>query len=83
MLLPICTSVATIVGPLIAGTTVRVRSQGQGDGNTDNDGLFLRYPYALPALINAVGLFMSLLATFFFLEEVCRLNFPHDTLNHA
>ncbi|KZL71893.1 major facilitator superfamily transporter [Colletotrichum tofieldiae] len=68
VLLPICTSIATILGPLIAGLTVEVRPKSQSD-DTGNEALFLRYPYALPALINSMVLLVSLLATFFFLEE--------------
>nr|XP_036578384.1 major facilitator superfamily transporter [Colletotrichum truncatum]KAF6785627.1 major facilitator superfamily transporter [Colletotrichum truncatum] len=66
VLLPICTSIATIFGPLIAGLTAEVTTHGHDDANAS---LLSRYPYALPALVNALGLLICLLATFLFLEE--------------
>lgn len=66
VLLPICTSVATILGPLIAGLTVEAEPEPQGN----HQSLLETYPYALPALINSTITLVSLLATFFFLEEV-------------
>ena len=69
MLLPICTSVATILGPLIASLTVEAKPQAQGDDQS----LLKRYPYALPALMNSTLLLVSLVATFLFLEEVSKI----------
>ena len=69
MLLPICTSLATVLGPLIAGLTVNAEPQAEGNDQP----LLKRYPYALPALINSMLLLVSLIATFFFLEEVSAL----------
>ncbi|EOA80851.1 uncharacterized protein SETTUDRAFT_157834 [Exserohilum turcica Et28A] len=65
VLLPICTSLASVLGPLIAGLTVEANPQTQ----INNHSLLDRYPYALPPLINSVLLLVPLLATFLFLEE--------------
>lgn len=69
MLLPMATKVAVIVSPLVAGVLAEFGSSAKADS-------FLgRYPYALPALLNAGFLFFVLLAAFFFLEEA-----GHSTL---
>ncbi|EUC27524.1 hypothetical protein COCCADRAFT_41774 [Bipolaris zeicola 26-R-13] len=65
ILLPMCTSLASVLGPLIAGLTVEANPQTQ----INNQSLLQRYPYALPPLINSALLLVPLLATFFFLEE--------------
>ncbi|KAJ5057390.1 major facilitator superfamily domain-containing protein [Bipolaris maydis] len=65
VLLPICTSFASVLGPLIAGLTVEANPQTQ----TSNRSFLERHPYALPPLINSMLLLVPLFSTFFFLEE--------------
>lgn len=57
---------AIIISPLVAGWTVQLETTGQ------DDSFVRKHPYALPALLNAGFLLLLLLATFLFLEEVCR-----------
>ncbi|KAJ6194083.1 major facilitator superfamily domain-containing protein [Bipolaris maydis] len=68
VLLPICTSFASVLGPLIAGLTVEANPQTQ----TSNRSFLERHPYALPPLINSMLLLVPLFSTFFFLEEVSK-----------
>lgn len=63
-LLPIATRMAIIISPLVAAWTVQLEVTGQSDA------ILSRYPYALPALLNAGFIFILLLVAFLFLEEV-------------
>ncbi|RYP30771.1 hypothetical protein DL766_004719 [Monosporascus sp. MC13-8B] len=57
---------AIILSALVAAWTVELKPAGQGSS-------FLRkYPYALPALLNATFLFMVLVTAFLFLEETSK-----------
>lgn len=78
-MLPICTSLASVLGPLIAGLTVEANPQTQ----INNHSLLDRYPYALPPLINSVLLLVPLLATFLFLEEVSETIVSINTHIHV
>lgn len=69
VLLPLCTLVASVIAPLMAGLLAEMGLRAEGN---ENSHAFIRsYPYALPALINAALVaFISIIA-FLFLEEVC------------
>ncbi|KAJ3940198.1 hypothetical protein N0V92_013941 [Colletotrichum tropicale] len=65
VLLNISTSFAIILSALAAAGTVELTPKGHGSG------LLARYPYALPALLNASFLLVVLVTAVLFLEEVC------------
>lgn len=65
VLLNISTSFAIILSALVAAGTVELTPKAHGSG------LLTRYPYALPALLNAGFLLVVLVTAVLFLEEVC------------
>lgn len=65
VLLNISTSFAIILSALVAAGTVELTPKAHGSG------LLARYPYALPALLNASFLLVVLVTAVLFLEEVC------------
>ncbi|OHE97135.1 major facilitator superfamily transporter, partial [Colletotrichum orchidophilum] len=67
VLLNISTSFAIILSALVAAGTVELTPKGHGSG------LLARYPYALPALLNASFLLVVLVTTVLFLEETSKL----------
>lgn len=68
VLLNISTSLAIILSSLVAASTVELTPKAHGSG------LLARYPYAVPALLNASFLLVVLVAAVLFLEEVCTLS---------
>lgn len=71
VLLHISTSLAIILSALVAAGTVELTPKADGSG------LLARYPYALPALLNASFLLMVLVAAVLFLEEVIHSQIAH------
>ncbi|KAF5026790.1 hypothetical protein F66182_1074 [Fusarium sp. NRRL 66182] len=65
VLLNISTSLAIILSALVAAGTVELTPKAHGSE------LLTRYPYALPALLNASFLLVVLLTAVLFLEEAC------------
>ncbi|EHA50189.1 hypothetical protein MGG_03427 [Pyricularia oryzae 70-15] len=69
VLLNISTGFAIILSALVAAVTVELTPKAHGSGG----GLLTRYPYALPALLNAGFLLVVLLTATLFLEETSKL----------
>ncbi|KAK1565959.1 major facilitator superfamily transporter [Colletotrichum navitas] len=67
VLLNISTSLAIILSALVAAGTVELMPKAHGGG------LLSRYPYALPALLNAGFLLVVLVTAVLFLEETSKL----------
>ncbi|WDK20936.1 major facilitator superfamily transporter, partial [Colletotrichum graminicola] len=67
VLLNISTSFAIILSALVAAGTVELTPKAHGSG------LLTRYPYALPALLNAGFLLVVLVTAVLFLEETSKL----------
>ncbi|KAK1974429.1 major facilitator superfamily domain-containing protein, partial [Colletotrichum cereale] len=67
VLLNISTSFAIILSALISASTVELTPKAHGGG------LLTRYPYALPALLNASFLLVVLVTAVLFLEETSKL----------
>ncbi|KAI8251964.1 major facilitator superfamily transporter, partial [Colletotrichum sp. SAR11_239] len=67
VLLNISTSFAIILSALVAAGTVELTPKAHGSG------LLARYPYALPALLNASFLLVVLVTAVLFLEETSKL----------
>ncbi|KAJ4386825.1 hypothetical protein N0V93_009723 [Gnomoniopsis smithogilvyi] len=67
VLLHISTSFAIILSALVAAGTVELTPKTHGSG------LLARYPYALPALLNASFLLVVLVTAVLFLEETSKL----------
>ncbi|KAK1978223.1 major facilitator superfamily transporter [Colletotrichum cereale] len=67
VLLNISTSFAIILSALVAAGTVELTPKAHGGG------LLTRYPYALPALLNAGFLLVVLVTAVLFLEETSKL----------
>ncbi|TQN66985.1 putative membrane protein [Colletotrichum shisoi] len=68
VLLNISTSFAIILSALVAAGTVELTPNAH-----DGSGLLTRYPYALPALLNASFLLVVLVTAVLFLEETSKL----------
>ncbi|CCF31830.1 hypothetical protein CH063_16138 [Colletotrichum higginsianum] len=68
VLLNISTSFAIILSALVAAGTVELTPKAHG-----GSGLLTRYPYALPALLNASFLLVVLVTAVLFLEETSKL----------
>lgn len=61
---------ASVVAPLMAGLLAEMGLRAEGN---ENSHAFIRsYPYALPALINAVFVGIVAVVAFLFLEEVSQ-----------
>ena len=78
LLMPIMFNVGALLGPLFGGalqdpvnTFPGVFGKGNRFGGIDGVGWMVRYPYALPNLMNGLLLFVAVLLVVFGLEEVC------------
>lgn len=85
LLMPIMFNVGILLGPVLGGVLqdpVRSFPGAFGPGSTlgGEKGVawMLRYPYALPNLINGILLLMALVLVVFGLEEVCPSYCLHD-----
>lgn len=63
------TTLSTLLSPLMGGQLADLASQYPE--KFGNNWFLKKYPYATPAFVNASMLFITFLAIFFFLEEVC------------
>lgn len=78
LLMPIMFNVGALLGPLFGGwlqdpvhTFPDVFGPGSRLGGVDGVGWMLKFPYALPNLLNGLLLFIAVLLVIFGLEEVC------------
>ena len=77
LLLPMCFNIGVIIGPILGGILAdpvknfpQLFGPGSLLGGKDGVGWMLHWPYALPNLLSAVFIFISLLAVILGLEEV-------------
>lgn len=66
-LLPVCTAIGMIVGPMIGGFLAQPAQQYPE--TFGNIGFFVKYPYFLPCFISGMTSVLAFILGFFFLEE--------------
>ncbi|PIG82354.1 MFS multidrug transporter [Aspergillus arachidicola] len=83
LLLPMCFNIGVIIGPILGGMLAdpvknfpQLFGPGSLLGGKDGVGWMLHWPYALPNLLSAVFIFISLLAVILGLEET------HEVTRH-
>lgn len=87
LLLPMCFNIGVIIGPILGGSLADPANSfpqlfGPGSLLGGKDGVWWmqHWPYALPNILSAIFIFMSFLAVFFGLDEVCASNVPWNRL---
>lgn len=90
LLLPMCFNVGVIIGPILGGSLAdpvhnlpHLFGPGSVFGGKDGVWWMQHWPYALPNVLSAIFIFLSLLAAFLGLEEVRSSDLPKAPPEHT